>query len=134
MRDNPSDNLRKMEKKLKSFISWVEIILAIFIIGAVLISCKDIIVLIYDVFITEPTTSYHMLQGLLSHILLVVVGLELALMLITHSASNVLEVMLYAIARKMLISSTNTMDIMLGVLSIALIFVVDKYLNSQRNL
>lgn len=134
MRNDPSKSLGKMEKGLKGFIAWLEIILAVFIIGAVIISCKDVLVLIYEIFITEPKTSYQMLQGLLSHILLVVVGLELALMLISHSAANVLEVILYAIARKMLISSTNTMDIMLGVISISLIFAVDKYLHSQRQL
>ena len=88
MRDNPSDGLKGMEKRLKAFISWVEIILAIFIIGAVLISAKDIIILIYDIYITPPVPAYQLLQGLLSHILLAVVGLELALMLISHSAGN----------------------------------------------
>ncbi|HHX62209.1 MAG TPA: hypothetical protein GX707_16090 [Epulopiscium sp.] len=134
MRDEPSKPLKKMEKLLKIFIAWIEIGLAVLVIGAVLISCKDILALIYEVYVSEPKISYVMLQGVLSHILLVVVGLELALMLISHSAANVLEVILYAIARKMLISSTNTMDIVLGVIAITLIFGVDKYLHSQRQL
>ncbi len=134
MREESSKHLKKMEGVLKRFIAWIEIVLAIFVIAAALISSKDILVLIYDVYISEPKISYQILQGLLSHILLVVVGLELALMLISHSAAKVLEVMLYAIARKMLISSTNTMDIMLGVISIALIFVIDKYLHRQKQL
>lgn len=108
--------------------------MAILVIGAVIISCKDILALIYQIYVSASHLSYEMLQGLLSHILLVVVGLELALMLISHSAANVLEVILYAIARKMLISSTNTMDILLGVIAITLIFAVDKYLHSQRQL
>lgn len=134
MRENPSDRLNKAEKALKIFIAWTEIALAILVIGAVLISCKDILVLMYDIYKSEAALAYEMLQGLLSHILLAVVGLELALMLISHSAANVLEVILYAIARKMLISSTNTMDILLGVIAITLIFAVDKYLYSQRQL
>lgn len=134
MREEPSKPLKKMEKRLKVFIAWVEIVLAILVIGAVIISCKDILSLIYEIYISESKISYEMLQGLLSHILLAVVGLELALMLISHSAANVLEVILYAIARKMLISSTNTMDILLGVIAITLIFAVDKYLHSQRQL
>lgn len=134
MKDEPTKRLKKMEKFLTTFIVWVEIILAMFVILAVLISFKDILSLIYEVYMSEPKISYQMLQGVLSHILLVVVGLELALMLITHSAANVLEVILYAIARKMLISSTNTMDILLGVVAITLIFAVDKYLHSQRQL
>ena len=48
--------------------------------------------------------------------------------LLTHTPRNVLEVMLYAIARKLLISSTNAVDILLGVISLGLIFFIDKFL------
>ncbi|MBU5425390.1 hypothetical protein KQI41_03100 [Tissierella pigra] len=123
--------LKKLEKKIKHFILWIEVIMAIFILATVIVSCKDIIVLIYKVFITEASSSYVVLQGLFVHILLLVVGLELALMLIGHTAGNVLEVILYAIARKMLISSSNSIDILLGVIALAIIFAVDKYLHTK---
>ena len=132
MRNEQPKHLKKMEKVLKVFIAWIEVFMAILVIGAVLVSCKDIIAMIYEVYVSEYSVAYQMLQGLLSHILLAVVGLELALMLISHSAANVLEVILYAIARKMLISSSNTTDILLGVIAIALIFVVDKYLHNDN--
>lgn len=123
--------LNNIEKSMKYFIMWIEILLAGFIIITVLLSAKDIVVLIQEVFVTEASESYKLLQGLLAHILLLVVGLELALMLITHSAGNVLEVVLYAIARKMLISSSNIMDILLGVIALAIIFIVDKYFHTK---
>lgn len=123
--------LKNIEKSMKYFIMWIEILLAGFIIITVLLSAKDIVVLIQEVFVTEASESYKLLQGLLAHILLLVVGLELALMLITHSAGNVLEVILYAIARKMLISSSNIMDILLGVIALAIIFIVDKYFHTK---
>ncbi len=126
--------LKQIEKVMKRAIQWIEIILAILIVLAVLVSCKDVLVLIYNVFLTEATASYEIFQGLLSHILLIVVGLELALMLISHSAANVLEVILYAIARKMLISSSNSVDILLGVIALAIIFAVGKYLHSEKQI
>ncbi len=131
MHDESKGPLKKVEKTMKGFILWIEILLAVFIAVTVLLSGKDIVVLIYTVFVTEASASYEILQGLLAHILLLVVGLELALMLITHSAGNVLEVILYAIARKMLISSSNSTDILLGVISLAIIFAVDKYLHTN---
>lgn len=123
--------LKKLEKKIKNFILWIEVIMAIFILATVIVSCKDIVILIYKVFITDASSSYVVLQGLFVHILLLVVGLELALMLIGHTAGNVLEVILYAIARKMLISSSNSIDILLGVIALAIIFAVDKYLHTK---
>lgn len=99
--------LKKIENVITNIIMWLELVLALFILGAVILSCKDIISLIYKVFITEALDSYTVLQGLLSHVLLLVVGLELAMMLIKHNPGSVLEVMLYAISRKMLVSSSD---------------------------
>lgn len=131
MEGKPKDSLKKIEIVLKRFILWIEVILAVFIMATVLVSIKDVVILISDVFATEPNSTYSVLQGLLSHILLLVVGLELALMLISHTAGSVLEVILYAIARTMLISSTNSVDIILGVISIGMIFAIDKYLHTK---
>lgn len=123
--------LKTIEKVMKDAILWIEILLAVFIMATVLLSAKDIISLICSVVTTEAMASYDVLQGLFAHILLLVVGLELALMLISHSAGNVLEVILYAVARKLLISSANTTDILLGVIAIAIVFAVDKYLHTE---
>lgn len=131
MTNKSNDLLVKIERVLKKFILWVEILLAFFIIVTILISIKDIVILIYDIFITDASASYDVLQGLLSHILLLAVGLELAIMLITHSPSSVLEVILYAIARKLILNSGDSIAMLLGVISIAIVFGVDKYLHSK---
>lgn len=120
---------KKIEKIISNVIMWLELVLALFILGAVILSCKDIVSLIYKVYVTEALGSYNVLQGLLSHVLLLVVGLELAMMLIKHHPGNVLEVMLYAIARKMLVSSSTTVELLLGVIALGLIFFIDKYLH-----
>jgi len=122
---------KKIENIITNIIMWLELILALFILGAVILSCKDIISLIYKVFITEALDSYTVLQGLLSHVLLLVVGLELAMMLIKHNPGSVLEVMLYAISRKMLVSSSTTVELLLGVIALGLIFLIDKYLHTK---
>lgn len=127
------DSLNRFENSMKQVILWIEILLAAFIIITVILSAKDIVMLIYRIMVTEATSSYGELQGLLSHILLLVVGLELSLMLISHTPGNVLEVILYAIARKMLISSTSSIDLILGVISITMIFAVDKYLHTRNS-
>lgn len=127
----PFSLLNGVEGSMKQVIIWIELILAGFIMITVVLSAKDIVVLIYRIMISEADTSYTVLQGLLSHILLLVVGLELSLMLISHTPGNVLEVILYAIARNMLISSTSSIDFLLGVISITIIFAVDKYLHTR---
>ncbi|MBV1820630.1 MAG: hypothetical protein KZY61_07710 [Clostridiaceae bacterium] len=131
MRPDGKKKFEKVEDIITNIIMWLELILALFILGAVILSCKDIVSLIYKVFITEALDSYSILQGLLSHVLLLVVGLELALMLIKHNPGSVLEVMLYAISRKMLVSSSTTVELLLGVIALGLIFLIDKYLHTK---
>lgn len=127
---------KKMEERTKKFKNIierytiiVEITLAFLIIFTIILSIKDLVLLGITIFKTDASSSYHLLQGFLSHTLLLVVGLELALMLISHTPGKVLQVTLYAIARKMLISSANMKDILLGVIALGIIFAVDKYLH-----
>lgn len=131
MGQNTGDNFKKIERVIGKYIKWLEVILALLIILTVILSIKDIVTLALTIFTTEAAFSYEILQGFLAHTLLLVVGLELALMLISHTPGKVLEVILYAIARKMLISSTNTMDILLGVIALAIVFFIDKFIHTK---
>ncbi len=129
MNDKGSEKkLNAFKRGLKKAISGMETILAFIILITVILSAKDIIGLIYKIVTTSAMESYNILQSFLSHILLLVVGLELAITLLNHTPRSILEVMLYAIARKMLISSTSLLDILIGTISLGLLFTIDKFL------
>lgn len=127
------DKLKKVRTQIGKYIIWIEVLLAFLIIFTVILSIKDLAVLAIAIFKTDAISSYEILQGFLTHTLLLVVGLELALMLISHTPGKVLEVVLYAIARKMLISSANMTDILFGVIALTLVFFIDKYLHTKNN-
>jgi len=127
------DKLKKVRTQIGKYIIWIEVLLAFLIIFTVILSIKDLAVLAITIFKTYAISSYEILQGFLTHTLLLVVGLELALMLISHTPGKVLEVVLYAIARKMLISSANMTDILFGVIALTLVFFIDKYLHTKNN-
>jgi hypothetical protein len=67
-------------------------------------------------------------EELLADILLLVVGIELALMLVRRTPEALIEVMFFVVARKMLIKSDETWDLVLGVLALAGLFAIRKYL------
>lgn len=117
-----------LKEGLNKAISIVEIILAIIILVAVILSAKDLISLIKAIVSTNAMESYDILQGFLSHLLLMVIGLELAITLLTHTTKSILEVMLFAIARKMLISSNNILDILLGTIALGILFAINRFL------
>ncbi|NFD17594.1 hypothetical protein EXN15_17950 [Clostridium botulinum] len=125
--------LKNLKSKIISGVMWLETLLAIFMIASVLLSSKDLISFIVQIFTLDAIPSYDMFQKFLSHLLLLVIALELALMLVKHTPNSVVEVMLYAIARKMLVYGSSAIEIFLGVLSLAGIFFIKKYLFSERD-
>lgn len=67
------------------------------------------------------------LDAILEKALTLVVGVEFVKMLILHTPESVIEVLLYAVARQIIISHESAMENLVGVLAVALIFVVKKY-------
>lgn len=120
------------KNKLIKYTYYLEIILALFIITAIVVGMVDLVKYIYLIFETNAIDTYLVFQKFLGYILLLVVGVELVIMLLSHSTSSVLEVVLYAIARKMLIYSDTNLDIALGVAAIAMVFAIRKYLFTKE--
>lgn len=121
-------NMGQLKTKMIKLTFYLEFILAMFITVAIIIGMVDLakyLVLIYQ---TNPFDTYDVFQKFLGHILLLVVGVELVAMLIMHTPGSIIEVLLYAIARNMLIGSKDTFDFILGIASIAGIFAIRKFL------
>lgn len=121
-------------EKIAQIIYWairgIEILLAgllvllvltsfIFVLGTLIQSHKQI-------------TDFNSFQQLLSYLLLLIIALELAYMLIEHKPDNVVEVIIYAFARKMLIYNTTALDLLIGVVTLAILFIVKVYLIQDR--
>ncbi len=73
---------------------------------------------------TETQTFYELIY----RILLLVIGLELARMLVTHSLVAVMELLAFVIARKMLKPDLTAADIALSVLAFVALMAARRYL------
>ena len=78
---------------------------------------------------------YAQFNDLLGQILLLVIGVELVVMLSLHIPGALIEVLLYAIARKLLLlpKSEGMLDLLLGIMAIAGLFAIRKYLLTDDN-
>ncbi len=112
-------------QKILKVINALEVIFAVIIIVAVLIHGIGLFIDTY-VDITEGTFIF--LERFISDILLLVIGLELAIVLIKHTPESVLQVMIFAVARKTLIYTDDAFEITLGVIALAGLFAIKKYL------
>ena len=96
----------------------------------------DILREVYGAYIIDfaNPVNYEQLNNFLAQILLLVIAVELVIMLCLHRPETLLEVLLYAIARKLLLipKSSSAGELLLGVLAIAAIFFIKKY-NEQKN-
>lgn len=121
-----------VKSKLERFVKFFESILSAFILIGVFIGVIDLIKYLRILFDNSFSEAYMTFQSYLGHILLLVIGLELILMLIKHTTESIFEVLTLAIARKILISANSFLELLLGVLSILLLFVIRKYFHSRN--
>lgn len=129
-------NLDKSNLSLR--IAYIfESILAMVVLLAVFLGTIDVLRMIWTAYIVEFQTpvAYSQLNDMLGQILLLVIGVELVVMLSLHIPGALLEVLLYAIARKMLLlpKSGGMGEILIGVISIAGLFAIRKYLLTNDN-
>lgn len=127
-------SIDSFKDRAKGMILFLEGVLAIALLIMVVLSFLDVAKLIIKIVASDAISSYTLVQQVLAHALLLVIAIELAMMLISHSPGSVIEVVLYAIAKKMLIASSSTVDLLLGAIAMAVIFAIDKYLHHQEDL
>lgn len=118
----------KITNSIMAFTKWMELILALSIIIAVIISTKDIFIIMKQIYSARQMELYNLFNNFLSHILLLIIGLELIETLITHTPSSIIDIMLFAIARKMLIHSSNAYELLVGAIAIAILFATRRFL------
>ena len=107
----------------------VEKLLALFLAVLVVWGAIVLVLSVPWLHLPENMDKLHkVLEQVLSDILLLVVTLELAIMLIYRKIEYLLDVMLFVVARKMLIGVTETADVAIGVAALAALFAVRKYL------
>ena len=109
-----------------------ETLLAAVILIAVLLGIFDTLRIIYTSYIVNfhHPIDYSQLNSIFAQILLLVIGVELAVMLTLHIKTALLEVLLFGIARKMLLVPKNhgMIEILIGVIAIGGLFLINKYL------
>ena len=116
----------------------LEVILALVVIVTVALGVVDTLRIIWNAYIVDFShpVEYVQLNDILGQILMLVIGVELVAMLSLHKPAAVIEVLLYAIARKLLLipKTSSMLDLVLGVVAIAGIFTIKKYLIKEQEI
>jgi hypothetical protein len=117
-----------LKDSIAKSILLVEVIIAVFLILGVIIGVIHLGRFLIDLYVVSNDQIFIMFHEFLDHLLLLIIGLELIIMLIKHNAGSVIEVLLFAVAREILIHSVSMIEILLGIVALAMVLAARKYL------
>lgn len=137
MSDHDNNNVHESHENVGDRIhhvtAYLEHLMDIFEIGIAIIVAFGFIISVYPLVrelpllgsMSQGTVSYrHFLESALD----LVIGIEFIKMLIKHTPGSVIEVLLFALSRHMVLEGGNSMENLLTVCAIAIIFVIRKFL------
>ena len=111
--------------KISNAATVIEITLGLIILIACVVSSLGI-VFTTDIQLLFSVPNY--LQARLSDACLIIIGIELIKMITSYTIDSVVDVMLLAVARQMVVQHTSPLENMLAVLAVGALFVIRKYL------
>lgn len=121
-------NMEKMEKMIKKICSIMELVAAMLVLLGIILTVigffKDYAIF-YELLIHTDTFKLY-----LDRILIIVIGIEFLRMLCKASSDNVIEVIIFLVARHMIVSNTTPNQDFVSVVSIVLLCVVRQYLHN----
>lgn len=110
---------------------YTEIALSIVILVVIALAGIRLIMAVADTPLSSMDTEFF--TSFLSQGLSLVVGVEFVKMLCQHSAQTVVEVLMFATARQMVVEHLGPGETLLGVISIGILFAIRKYLMTDND-
>ena len=121
----------KVRTRLLKFTMAMEIVMAITILGAILASIALLICGSVEKFCCQWES--FSIDAFMANAFLIVMGIEFVKMLMLHTYGAVIDVLLFAIARQMIITHGSSLDTLLGVGAVAGIFAIRKFLRPDES-
>lgn len=117
---------RFLDRHLGNTVHLFLSFLAVLILVAAAIATVEII--IRDIpLLWRATSEYDALHEIIQDVLLVAIAAELALLFLFHRTSAAVEVLIFVIARKMVISGISGLELLAGVAALAGLVVIRFY-------
>jgi uncharacterized membrane protein (DUF373 family) len=116
----------RMQRKIFKLTRLLEIIISVAIVIAIGISMFTLIDGIKVLFF--HSLDRDAFQEFLAIAFNILIGIEFLKMIYKYNVDTVIEVLLFAIARQLIVEHTTVYENCVGVISIAVLFVVRKYL------
>mgnify|MGYP004633865603 FL=1 len=123
---NNNDIKKKILSKLYGISYYLEMFISLLLIVVIIFLSVKLVINIFDInfMLSNEDVFTYFMENAMS----LAVGVELIKMLCKHSASTVVEVLLFAIARQIIVSHSSVMNMVAGVLCIVALLATWKFL------
>ena len=124
------DRAMKFKKHIQRWCGVLEMIMSVLMLIGILFS---IFSLVRDMDIFQNLlTDTGAFKQYLDQIFMLVIGIEFLVMLCRPNSENVIEVLIFLVARHMIVGDTTPYQDFVSVISVALLCVVRRYLRNAR--
>lgn len=122
---------QQLRNRVSKTASYLEIVIAAFTLLSIGIFS---VIIVHDLYVIieqflNGNFEVHV-ENFLADALQIIIGIEFIKMLAKHTPGSAVEVLLFAIARKIIVEHNTMLDTLIGVVAIAILFATKKYLHS----
>ena len=118
-----------MKKDLQDMVHeltyYIELVIAVIMCGVIAIMKLKLLTTAIPDYIMGDKIQ---IEGFLEKVMLLAIALEFVKMLCKHTPSTVIDVLLFAIARQIVVEHTTTLENLIGIVALAGLFATRKYL------
>ena len=119
----------KRKNVLRAYVaqaaSVLEIIIAVLVLAAILITGVRVTGEIFGLFVAENASQAF--TAVLEHAFNLIIGVEFIKMLAKHTPGSAIEVLLFTISRQLVVEHTTPVENLIGIITIALIFIIRRF-------
>lgn len=122
--------MKKVVKTLQEICRILELVVAVFVLLGILTAIIGLLkddIKLFEELLHDMTAFRHYLEK----IFVLVIGIEFLEMLCHPNSDNVIRVLIFLVARHMIVGETSPYEDFVSVLSIAVLFVLRKYMHSD---
>lgn len=121
MHSKANQVLHRIQGVFFRYAMWFEVIIALIIFFGIVIHLYRLPELTFG----NEALSFN---AFLQYLLEALIGLEVVMMLCRHDLDSIMEAMIFAVAKNLLVIHESTLGVLIGVLALAVLFAIRKFL------
>ena len=125
--------MKKFVKSLQNICRVLELIVALFVLGGIVLAIMSLLkddIKIFQELLNDITVFRHYLEK----VFIIVIGIEFLEMLCHPNSDNVIQVLIFLVARHIIVGETTPFEDFVSVLSIAVLIVLRKYMHGSQKI